>query len=750
MKWVRRIFFTLLILIVTALILLVAFISPVAKWTIEKYSVEYTGRQVTLDKLTINLLSGNIRANGLKINEAKSNKVFFQCNELYGNIIVHKLLSGEYELPEIKLDHPVVNIIEKGNRFNFSDLIDRFSKKSTTPAEKSKPIKWEIDKVDVISATISYINTSPYNMVKIEHCNINIPGISWNNKVYSINTDFAFASGGEIKGKVSFDKNSWVYNILVDIKQFNVKPFYTYLKDYLKVNSLDGLLSTHPDINGNMHKAAQVAASGNITVDKFSIIDNTGDKLMAVEKMSIQIDSLNTEKNIYRFATINLVQPYLKFEMYKDGYNFNRLSSSPAATTDTTKVVYSNMFLMVADYVQNIVGNYVVSNYNADKFVVSDGTFIFIDYTLYDKFKYKFDALNILSDRISSNSTKIYFDASAILNRSGQLKGNMSVNPKDLKDFSIDCAVKNITIADFNPYSKYYVATPFLSGKGDYTNKTTVVKRQLKSDNLLVVQKIVAGKKDKTYKPQYNMPIRLAVALLKDVHGDIKLDIPVEGSLDDPKFKWGKVVWKVLGNLMVKAASAPFHLLAGAFGGKDEDYKEVDFNYLQKGLQENQQEQLKKLVKALKEKTDLKLELIQVSSQSDEAEALAVYQVKKKYLGIADSTQDQQQQINAVNINDSIFTRYVDSTLQTNTGFESVQEKCKRIIGKENLQASIAVIMQQRIDAISNYLIQQQVPKDRFMIHNTDKPNDPNLGNEPKFVVNISVGNDAGTNNTQQ
>ena len=71
---------------------------------------------------------------------------------MYANIEVHKLLASEYELTEIKLDKPVVNIIEKGNRFNFSDLIDRFGKKSTAPVEKSKPIKLEIDKVDIKSA----------------------------------------------------------------------------------------------------------------------------------------------------------------------------------------------------------------------------------------------------------------------------------------------------------------------------------------------------------------------------------------------------------------------------------------------------------------------------------------------------------------------------------------------------------------------------------------------------------------------
>ena len=726
------------------LLLLVIFISPVAKWAIEKYSVEYTGRQVNMDKLSINLLTGSIRSNGLKIYEAKSNKLFFECNELYANIEVHKLLSSEYDLTIIQLNKPVLNIIEKGKRFNFSDLIDRFGKKSTIENKKSELIKWSIDKVDIDSATIAYTNTSPYNTIKIERCNINIPGISWNNKIYSINTDFSFASGGDVKGKISFDKNSWVYGILVDINRFNIKPFYTYLKDYLKVNSLDGLLSTHLIINGNMHEATQVAASGNITAENFSIVDNVGDKLTAIEKMSIQIDSLNTAKNIYRFASIDLIKPYLKLEMYKDGYNFDRLSTSPAATTDTSTTTYANIFVMIADYVQNIVSNYVVSDYNADKFSVEGGQFEFIDYTLYDKFRYDFDSLHLYSDRMSSNSSKIYFNASSILNRTGQMKGTMDISPKDFKDFDIDCTVKNLSVSDFNPYSKYYVATPFLNGSADYTNKTTVLKRQLKSENVLVVNKILAGKKDKTIKAQYNMPIRLAVALLRDVHGNIKLNIPVAGSLDDPKFKWGKIVWQVLGNLITKAATAPFRLLANAFGGNETDYKEIDFNYLQTSLDESQQKQLDKLAKVIKEKTDVKLELIQVTNKEDEAEALAISETKKKYLGVADSaTVEQIQQISSLNINDSAFNKYIDNNIQTPTAFLSTQEKCILLIGKDNLHKSIDSIMQKRNENIAAYLLQQQVQMTSVNIHSTQKPNDPDLGNSPKFIVNVAAAEDS-------
>jgi predicted nucleic acid-binding protein len=730
----------LLIVIVAMFLLLVLFISPIAKWAIEKYGVEYTGRQVNMDKLHINLLTGNIESEGLKIYEAKSKKIFFECHALSATMQTHKLLLSEYDLTEIKLSQPVLNIIETGNRFNFSDLIDRFTKKSPSEKETNKQIKWWIEKAQVDGATIVYTNTSPYNSIKIDRCNINIPGISWNNKIYSVLTDFSFASGGDVKGKISFDKNSWIYSLALDINRFDITPFYTYLKDYLKVNSLNGFLSTHLNLTGNMHAASDIAASGNITADNFSIIDNVNDTLTAISKMEINIDSLNTSKNIYKFANISLQQPYLKVEMYADGYNFDRLATSPAIDSASATTTYANVFVMLSDYIQNIVKNYVVSNYNADKFLVENGKLDFYDYTLNDKFYYSLDSLHLFSDKINSNDSMISLTASSLLNRTGQINANLNISPKDFKDFNIACAIKNVTVADFNPYSKYYVATPFLDGVATYTEKTTVVNRKLKSDNLILINHIIAGKKDRTIKPQYNMPVRLGVALLRDVHGNIKLNIPVAGSLDDPKFKFGKIIWQILGNLLVKAATAPFHLLAGLFGGKEDDYKAVNFAYLQTTIDTSQQKQLDQLAKIVKERPDLKIEFIQVCNKEDEAEALAIFEEKKKYLGLNDSiTYAQMQQINSLKNSDSSFIKYLDNNLKSNSAFLSTQEKCMLLTGKENMSRSIDSIMQKRNETISQYLQQRQTPVANLSIHNASDPNDPNLGNYPKLIINIAA-----------
>ena len=740
MKLLKRILFFLLITIVTAFVLLFIFISPISKWIIEKYSVEYTGRQVKMEGLWVNLFTGSVSAKGFKIYEAKTDKIFFQTNELYAHIILHKIPAGEYELTDIKFTQPQVTFLQKGTRFNFSDLVDRFATPDvgTVPAN-NKPFKWKVDNFDIDSAVIIYTNSSPYNTIKLQNCTVAIPDMAWDNPAYSINADFDLASGGHFKARSSFNKSTLIYTLLLNIHQFNINPWYVYLKDYLKVNSLDGLVSTDLNITGNMHHSSAIAASGNLQVEKFAIIDNVNDKLSSINKVDIQIDSVNTEKNIYHFASITIDQPYLKLEMYKEGYNFNLLMTSPAANTDTSSFTYSNIFQLMADYIQEITNDYVASNYNADKFVINGGQFAFYDYTLHDKFHYTLDSIHLLSDRINSNSTKIYVDANAVLNRSGIMTAKMDINPKDFKDFDIDCSMKDINVADFNPYTKYYVATPFLSGIGDYANKTTVIKRQLKSDNILVINKIIAGKKDKSYKPVYNMPVRLAVSILRDVHGDIKLDIPVAGSLDDPKFKWGKVVWKVLGNMMVKAATAPFRLLAGAFGGKEDDYKEVDFDYLQTSVTAVQQKQLDQLASMVKNKPEIKLELIQVVNQEDEMENLAICYAKSQYLGLGDSlTAAEQHDISSVATDDSDFLSYVDSVLKKPGAYLSTQEKCVLLIGKEKLQQSVDSIMQKRNEAVEHYLLQQNVPQGALFIHNTNKPNDPNLGNFPKLIINVA------------
>src|SRR5437773_868990 len=99
----RRITKTLLIItgiLVAAIAIIIIFISPIAKYLIEKYDEKYTGRQITLDWIYVNPFTGYLYVKNLKINEANSEAVFFSANGIGLNISMNKLFSKDIEITE--------------------------------------------------------------------------------------------------------------------------------------------------------------------------------------------------------------------------------------------------------------------------------------------------------------------------------------------------------------------------------------------------------------------------------------------------------------------------------------------------------------------------------------------------------------------------------------------------------------------------------------------------------------------------
>ncbi|MEJ2158832.1 MAG: hypothetical protein P8X96_26175 [Desulfobacteraceae bacterium] len=104
------------------------------------------------------------------------------------------------------------------------------------------------------------------------------------------------------------------------------------------------------------------------------------------------------------------------------------------------------------------------------------------------------------------------------------------------------------------------------------------------------------------------LPIKLALALLKDRQGNIDLDLPVSGDLDDPEFSIGGIVIKMFVNLIVGVVSSPFKVLGALFGG-GEELAYLDFDAGQSRLPEQNLEKLDTLAKILYERPGLNLEI---------------------------------------------------------------------------------------------------------------------------------------------
>ena len=99
------------------------------------------------------------------------------------------------------------------------------------------------------------------------------------------------------------------------------------------------------------------------------------------------------------------------------------------------------------------------------------------------------------------------------------------------------------------------------------------------------------------------------MSLLKNRNGEIKLDIPVSGELNDPKFSVGRIVLKVIMNLLEKAATSPFALLGAAFGG-GEQLGYAEFDHGSASLTDETKKKLDIIGKALYDRPALKMDIV--------------------------------------------------------------------------------------------------------------------------------------------
>jgi hypothetical protein len=248
-----------------------------------------------------------------------------------------------------------------------------------------------------------------------------------------------------------------------------------------------------------------------------------------------------------------------------------------------------------------------------DRFVLESASFDFVDRTLQPNVHV---ALNELSGEIDGLASSEL--ARATVSLQGKVDGvapvavTGKINPLSAQAFTdLKVAMKDIELVPVGPYVGKFAGYQLERGSLNLDVKCRVAQRKIDVTNVVTIDQFTFG--NATNSPDATtLPVRLAVALLRDTSGRIVLDMPVQGSLDDPNFRIGRVVLRVITNLLVKVATSPFSLLGSMFGGE----KGQDLSFLQFAVGETDPQneaETKKLdvvAKALLGRPGLHLELV--------------------------------------------------------------------------------------------------------------------------------------------
>jgi len=192
-----------------------------------------------------------------------------------------------------------------------------------------------------------------------------------------------------------------------------------------------------------------------------------------------------------------------------------------------------------------------------------------------------------------------------------EIKGKINPLSKDLF-LDIVADAKEIELSPMSPYSVKYVGYGIKGGKLSFNVKYKVENRKLSADNKIILNQLTFGEKVES-PTATKLPVLLAVALMKDRNGVIDVELPISGSLDDPQFSVGGIVLRVIINLISRAVTAPFSLLASAFGGgsgSSEELSYIEFDNGRANLDEPDRAKIATLAKALNNRPALSLEII--------------------------------------------------------------------------------------------------------------------------------------------
>ncbi len=188
-----------------------------------------------------------------------------------------------------------------------------------------------------------------------------------------------------------------------------------------------------------------------------------------------------------------------------------------------------------------------------------------------------------------------------------EIKGKVDLFGSELF-LNIKVKATGIDLPTFSPYSCKYVGYVIEKGKLSVDIHYHIEKGELKAENNIFLDQFTLGEKIES-PDALDLPITLAIALLKNQRGEIDINLPINGSLTDPEFSMGGIIIKVIVNLLTKAVTAPFALL-GSLVGDGEELSEIDFLPGYGQVEPEAEKRLQALSKALTDRPALKLEII--------------------------------------------------------------------------------------------------------------------------------------------
>lgn len=379
------------------------------------------------------------------------------------------------------------------------------------------------------------------------------------------------------------------------------------------------------------------------------------------------------------------------------------------------------------------------------------GVIKFSDYFIQPNYTADLTALNGSLSAFSSQPTasgqapalaKLALDGLAQGTAQMHIEGDINPLAQPLA-MNVRAQVNGLDLSPLTPYAIKYAGHGIEKGKLSMDVRYEIQPDgQLVASNQLVLNQLTFS--DPVEGAPASLPVRLAVALLADSNGVIDLNLPISGSLNEPQFRVAPVVFKIIGNIIRKAVTAPFSLLVGAFAS-DDDKSDIAFDAGRATLDAPAQAKLQQLAKAMQSKSQLKLTLVGQVDAATEVQGWKQAQMDRLVQGgeseeaeVEGATRTDKQKLAALK---QVYRKTVKDRPRNMVGLakDLPAEEMQALILQNMVIPSTAwdALAAARAQAVRDYLLLQGVDAQRVFLGRTAEKAQNMVS--PSVLLNISI-----------
>jgi Domain of Unknown Function (DUF748) len=421
--------------------------------------------------------------------------------------------------------------------------------------------------------------------------------------------DIGVNKTGSIKLKGDTVISPLAAKIDVVVKNIDLETFQPYVDKFARLDILDGKFSVdgHLAVLQPPEKPMDVKFKGNTSIADLLTRDQILNKdFVKWDNLTLKDLDVDLLANRYSAAVLLIEKPYAKVTIRKNKtINFSDIMIADKGATDKpTKSAKPSKSAKAAH------GKTTQSDkpiFKLDKVKIVDGSSDFADLSLILPFAAQIKSLDGGANGISSeqkSTIKVDLKGNAYDLAPVDIKGEISPY---LGNYNVELKFDGMPMPLITPYMVQFAGYKIEKGKLTLGLKYQVEKGQLSASNSILIDQLELG--GQVDNPNaVSLPLELAIALLKDSDGKIKLDVPLTGSLEDPKFSVGGIIVDALVNVLTKIVTSPFTAIASLVGS-DEDLSNIGFAPGKEVLDAKELSKLDGVAKALIEKPVLNLEI---------------------------------------------------------------------------------------------------------------------------------------------